>query len=113
MGSGEDVFVGRSEQEDEQGLRTVARELGGVHLRGDDKAHGETIGPLMRLFRRFLTASVINIDPVVSGKHIGASQPIEADWQHPYEKTASACSVYRFNNYEHRCRTGAKTRFAP
>jgi hypothetical protein len=52
-----------------------------------------------------ITASVISIDPVVSGKHIGASQPIEADWQHPYEKTASAsCSVYRFNNYEHRCR---------
>ena len=46
----------------------------------------------------------MNIDPVVSGEHIGASQPIEADWQHPYEKTTSACSVYRFNNYEHRCR---------
>ena len=64
MGSGEDVFVGRSEQEDEQGLRTVARELGGVHLRGDDKAHGETIGPLMRLFRRFLIAGCNDIGPV-------------------------------------------------
>jgi len=49
------------------------------------------------------TASVITIDPVVSGKHIGALQPIGADWQHPYEKTASAYSVYRFNSYEHRC----------
>jgi len=40
------------------------------------------------------TASVMYIDPVVSGNHIGASQPIESDWQHSYEKTASACSVY-------------------
>src|SRR5215212_6712054 len=73
MGSGEDVFVGRSEQEDEQGLRTVARELGGVHLRGDDKAHGETIGSLMRLFRRFLrncpkTSIGSNLEPQKSTK---------------------------------------------
>ena len=52
------------------------------------------------------TASVMYIDPVVSGNHIGASQLIESDWQHSYEKTASACSVYWFNNYEHRCRRG-------
>lgn len=49
------------------------------------------------------TASVINVDPVVSRKHIGVSQPIESEWQHPYEETASAYSVYWFNNYEHRC----------
>jgi hypothetical protein len=49
----------------------------------------------------------------VSGKHIGASQPIEADWQHPYEKTASACSVYRFNNYEHRCIVGSRIALHP
>ena len=60
---------------------------------------------MLTLCRYYPTASVISIDPVVSGKHIGASQPIEADWQHPYEKTASACIVYRFNNYEHRCKT--------
>ena len=54
-----------------------------------------------------LTASAINVDPVVSGKHIGASQLIELDWQHSYETTASACSVYWFNNYEHRCKPTA------
>ena len=36
------------------------------------------------------TASVINVDPVMSGKHIGVSQLKEADWQHSYEKAASA-----------------------
>ena len=40
------------------------------------------------------TASLINIDPVVNGTNIDASQPIEADWPHPYENTASTCSVY-------------------
>jgi hypothetical protein len=40
----------------------------------------------------------------VSGKHIGASQLIEADSQHFYETMADACSVYRFNSYEYRCR---------
>ena len=50
-----------------------------------------------------LTASVINIGPVVSGKHIGVSLLIEADSQHLYEKTVDPCSVCRFNSYEHRC----------
>ena len=49
------------------------------------------------------TASVINIGPVVSGKHIGVSLLIEADSQHLYEKTVDPCSVCRFNSYEHRC----------
>ena len=49
------------------------------------------------------TASVINIDPVVSGKHIGVSQLAQARSQHPYEETVDACSVYRFNSYERRC----------
>jgi IS1 family transposase len=40
----------------------------------------------------------------VSGKHIGASQLIEADSQHFYETMADACSVYRFNSYEYRCK---------
>ena len=50
------------------------------------------------------TASVINIDPVVSGKHIGVSQLAQARSEHPYEKMVDACSVYRFNSYERRCK---------
>jgi hypothetical protein len=34
------------------------------------------------------------IDPIVSGKHIGASQPIEAGSRHLYETMTDACSVY-------------------
>jgi hypothetical protein len=36
------------------------------------------------------TASVKNVDPVMSGKHIGVSQLKEADWQHSYEQMATA-----------------------
>ena len=50
------------------------------------------------------TASVINIDPVVSGKRIGTSLLIEAGSQHLHEKQAYACRIYRFNDYEYRCR---------
>src|SRR5215217_2237432 len=60
------------------------------------------------------TARVINIDPLVSGKHIGASEWIEAGSQHHHETTAEACSGYRFNNYEYRCitiTTGAEAGF--
>jgi hypothetical protein len=57
---------------------------------------------------RLPTASVINIDPVidpvVSGKHIGTSLLIEADSQHLHEKPAYACRIYRFNDYEYRCK---------
>ncbi len=60
------------------------------------------------------TASVINIDPVVSGKHIGVSQLAQARSEHPYEKMVDACSVYRFNSYERRCKgVPASTRSAP
>src|SRR5829696_10526149 len=41
------------EQEDEQGLREAARELGSLHLRGYQPPDGEAIGPLMRLFGQF------------------------------------------------------------
>ena len=51
------------------------------------------------------TAGVINIDPVVSGKHIGASQLIEAGSQHLHEKAAYACRIYRFNDYEYRSKS--------
>ncbi len=55
VGDREDVVrVAFAEPEDEQGLRAVAGELRGVRLRRDDAAHGEEVGPLMRLFRRFL-----------------------------------------------------------
>src|SRR5215203_6017423 len=46
------LMVG-TEQEDEQGLREAARELGSFHLRGYEPPDGEAIGPLMRLFRQF------------------------------------------------------------
>lgn len=46
---------------------------------------------------------------MVSGKHIGVSQLIEADSQHLYEKTVDDCSVYRFNSYEHRCKRVLET----
>jgi hypothetical protein len=49
------------------------------------------------------TASVINIAPVVSGKHGGTLQLTGADSQHLYEKTLDAGSAYHFNNYEYRC----------
>ena len=49
------------------------------------------------------TASVINIDPVVSGKHRGTSLLITADSQRLYETMAETCSSYRFNSYEYRC----------
>ena len=43
------------------------------------------------------------IDPIMSGKHIGASQLIEAGSQHLYETMTDACSVYQFNGYEYSC----------
>ena len=49
------------------------------------------------------TASVMIIDPIVSGKHIGASQLKEAGSQHLYETMTDACSVYQFNGYEYSC----------
>src|SRR5215217_5077101 len=49
------------------------------------------------------TASVMIIDPIMSGKHIGASQLIEAGSQHLYETMTDACSVYQFNGYEYSC----------
>ena len=36
------------------------------------------------------TAKIISIDPLVTSKHIGTSQPIEAGRQHLYEKTTHA-----------------------
>ena len=59
-------------------------------------------------FLRPSTARVINVDPGVSGKHTGTSQLIETDWQRPHQKTASTCSVYRFNSYEHCCKPEAQ-----
>ena len=49
------------------------------------------------------TASVMIIDPIMSGKHIGASQLIEAGSQHLYETMTDACSVYQFNGYDYSC----------
>ena len=54
MGSRENIFMNRPEQEDEQGLREAAGELGSDHLRGHEPPDGEEIGPLMRVFRQFL-----------------------------------------------------------
>ena len=52
---GAKFLVAGPEQEDEQRLREAAGELGGVHLRGDDAPDGEAVGPLVRLFGRFLS----------------------------------------------------------
>ncbi len=35
-----------------------------------------------------VTASVMSVDPMVNGKHMGTSQLMEADSQHLYEKMA-------------------------
>ena len=53
LGGGEDLLLVRTEQEDEQGLREAAGELGSLHLRGDEPSYGEEIGSLMRVFRQF------------------------------------------------------------
>ena len=53
VGSGEDIFLVGTEQEDEQRLREAAGERGSLHLRGDEPPDGEAIGSLMRLFRQF------------------------------------------------------------
>ncbi len=57
VGGREDVRMAGAEQEDEQGLRAAAGDGRGVHIRGDDTAHGEAVGPLVKLFRRFLDDS--------------------------------------------------------
>jgi hypothetical protein len=54
VGGGEDLRVALSEPEDEQGLREVGGELGGLRLRRDDAAHGEQVGPFVRLSDGFL-----------------------------------------------------------
>jgi hypothetical protein len=43
-----------AEQEDEQGQRVAAGDGVNARLHGDDTAHGEAVGSLMRLLRRFL-----------------------------------------------------------
>jgi hypothetical protein len=58
MGGGEDVLVARAEPQAEQGLREADRNERSVRLGGYDAPDGETIGPLMRLFRRFLRSSL-------------------------------------------------------
>jgi hypothetical protein len=50
----EDGLLVGTELPHERTLRAAAGEFRSVRLRGDDAAHGETIGPLMELFRRFL-----------------------------------------------------------
>jgi hypothetical protein len=44
----------------------------------------------------------------MSGKHIGTSLLIETDSQHLHEKPAYACRIYRFNDYEYRCRASGR-----
>src|SRR5215211_549913 len=56
VGGGEDVFVALSEQADEQGLREVVRERGGLRLRGDDPVNGEAVSPFLRISKQFLHA---------------------------------------------------------
>ena len=56
-GGGAYLLLGRSEPEDEHGLRAAAGDRRGVRLRGDDAPYDETASPLMRLFRRFLRPS--------------------------------------------------------
>jgi hypothetical protein len=53
-GSGKDLLVALSEQEDEQGLREAVRQRGSVRLRGNDTSHGEEIGPCLRISKQFL-----------------------------------------------------------
>jgi hypothetical protein len=53
------TYINRSrmvgaEQENEQGLRVAAGDGVNARLHGDDTTHGEAVGSLMRLFRRFL-----------------------------------------------------------
>ena len=55
VGGGTHFFLDRPEQEDEQGLRKANRDERGVYLRSDESPNGEAVGPLMRLFGRFLS----------------------------------------------------------
>ena len=57
MGSGEDLLLALSEQDDEQGLREVVRHRRSVHLCGDGKADGKAAGSCLEFsdsFRRVL-----------------------------------------------------------
>ena len=56
LGGGAYLFLVGTEQEDEQGLRAAAEELGSLHLRGYEPSYGEEIGSLMRLFRQSQSA---------------------------------------------------------
>jgi hypothetical protein len=48
-------------------------------------ALGSSVNKTILVFAAY-TAKVISIDPLVTSKHIGTSQPIEAGRQHLYEK---------------------------
>jgi len=52
----EDLRLVRAEPQDEQGLRASASERRGLHLRGDEPPHGETVSPWLRIIRQFLYA---------------------------------------------------------
>src|SRR5215207_2447413 len=54
LSSGEDVFLDRPEQEDEQRLRAAAGDWSSLRLRGDESPDGEEISTLARLFGQFL-----------------------------------------------------------
>ncbi len=54
VGSGKDVFLDRSEQEeDEQRLRAASGYERGVHLRSDESPDGEKISPCSVVFGQF------------------------------------------------------------
>src|SRR5215207_10300328 len=50
MGSGEDIFLDRPKQEDEQRLREVVCERGSVGICCHDSPHGEAVDPPLRTF---------------------------------------------------------------
>jgi hypothetical protein len=62
MGSGANLLMALSEQEDEQRLRASSGELRSPHLRGDEPPDGEEVGSLMRVFRQF-PKSVLGSSP--------------------------------------------------
>jgi hypothetical protein len=60
MGGGENIFMDRSEQEDEQRLREVVCKWRSVRVRCHESPHAEAIGSHLRLFHTVSLGTSVN-----------------------------------------------------
>jgi hypothetical protein len=60
MGGGENIFMDRSEQEDEQRLREVVCNQRGVRVRCHESPRAEAIGSHLRLFHTVSPRTLVN-----------------------------------------------------